>query len=138
MLICFKQVLTSVIVVDDDFDTVEVFSEFLILHDIDVLGTATNGLDGINLFKEKHPDIVFSDIWMPEYDGLFLLKNLKAIHPNCKIVMVTADLTYDTDKKLQELKADSIIYKPFKIDQIMETIEKLTRTNNDLLEIGYK
>lgn len=138
MLICLKQVLTSVIVVDDDFDTVEVFSEFLILHDIDVLGTATNGLDGINLFKEKHPDIVFSDIWMPEYDGLFLLKNLKAIHPHCKIVMVTADLTYDTDKKLQELKADSIIYKPFKIDQIMETIEKLTRTNNDLLEIGYK
>ena len=76
--------MTSAIVVDDDFDTVEVFSEFLSLRDIDVLGKAYDGMEGLKLFEEKHPDIVFSDIWMPEYDGFYLLNNLKEKYPNSK------------------------------------------------------
>ncbi len=119
--------MTSAIVVDDDLDTVEVFSEFLTLRDINVLGTANNGLEGIKLFEEKHPDIVFSDIWMPEYDGFFLLRNLKEQHPNSKVIMVTADLTSETDQKLKESNADSIIFKPFKINHVIEIIDKVTK-----------
>ncbi len=118
--------MTSAIVIDDDFDTVEVFSEFLMLQNIDVLGTASNGLDGIKLFEEKHPDIVFSDIWMPEYDGFYLLTKLKKSYPDSNIIMVTADLTHETDEKLKASKADSVIFKPFKIDHVMEAIDKVT------------
>jgi len=117
--------MTSAIVVDDDFDTVEVFSEFLSLRDIDVLGKAYDGMEGLKLFEEKRPDIVFSDIWMPEYDGFYLLNNLKEKYPNSKIIMVTADLTSETDSKLKSSKADSVIFKPFKINDVMNTIEKL-------------
>ena len=119
--------MTSAIVVDDDFDTTEVFSEFLTLRNIDVLGTAHNGLDGIKLFEEKHPDIVFSDIWMPEYDGFYLLGNLKKTHPDSKVIMVTADLNHETEKKLKESKADSVIFKPFKIQHVMDAIEKVSK-----------
>jgi len=118
--------MTSAIVIDDDFDTVEVFSEFLTLQNIDVLGTASNGLDGIKLFEEKHPDIVFSDIWMPEYDGFYLLTKLKKSYPDSNIIMVTADLTHETDEKLKASKADSVIFKPFKIDHVMAAIDKVT------------
>ena len=118
--------MTSAIVVDDDFDTVEVFSEFLMLQNINVLGTASNGLDGIKLFEEKHPDIVFSDIWMPEYDGFYLLTKLKKNYPDSNIIMVTADLTHETDEKLKASKADSVIFKPFKIDHVMAAIDKVT------------
>jgi len=117
--------MTSAIVVDDDFDTVEVFSEFLSLRDVDVLGKAYDGMEGLKLFEEKRPDIVFSDIWMPEYDGFYLLNNLKEKYPNSKIIMVTADLTSETDSKLKSSKADSVIFKPFKINDVMNTIEKL-------------
>lgn len=126
--------MTSAIVVDDDFDTTEVFSEFLTLRNIDVLGTAHNGLDGIKLFEEKHPDIVFSDIWMPEYDGFYLLGNLKKTHPDSKVIMVTADLTHETEQKLKESKADSVIFKPFKIKHVMDAIDKVSKISGSEIQ----
>lgn len=119
--------MTSVIVVDDDFDTVEVFSEFLSLRNIEVLGKAYDGFEGLKLFEEKRPDIVFSDIWMPEYDGFYLLTNLKEKYPDSKIIMVTADLTSETDAKLKLSKADFVIFKPFKIVDVMAAIDKLMK-----------
>ena len=119
--------MTSVIVVDDDFDTVEVFSEFLSLRNIEVLGKAYDGFEGLKLFEEKRPDIVFSDIWMPEYDGFYLLTNLKEKYPDSKIIMVTADLTSETDAKLKSSKADFVIFKPFKIVDVMAAIDKLMK-----------
>ena len=117
--------MTSAIVVDDDYDTVEVFTEFLKLRDIEVLGKAYNGQDGVKLFEEKKPDIVFSDIWMPEFDGFYLLNSLKEANPQTKVIMVTADLTQETDQKLKESKADAVIFKPFKINHVMECIQKV-------------
>ena len=119
--------MTSVIVVDDDFDTVDVFSEFLSLRNIDVLGKAYDGFEGLKLFEEKRPDIVFSDIWMPEYDGFYLLTNLKEKYPDSKIIMVTADLTSETDAKLKSSKADFVIFKPFKIVDVMAAIDELMK-----------
>lgn len=118
--------MTSAIVIDDDFDTVEVFSEFLMLQNIDVLGTANNGLEGVKLYEEKRPDIVFSDIWMPDYDGFYLLNTLKKYYPETNIIMVTADLTHETDTKLKASNADCVIFKPFKIDDVMDAIQKVT------------
>jgi DNA-binding NtrC family response regulator len=116
--------MTSAIIVEDDVDTAEVFSEFLTLRDIDVVGIANNGLEGVKLYEEKQPDIIFSDIWMPDYDGFYLLKNLKEKYPNSKIIMITADLTKETSEKLTKLNADSILFKPFKIEDVMDVISK--------------
>ena len=125
--------MTSAIIVDDDFDTVEVFSEFLQLQNVNVLGKAYNGLDGIRIFEEKKPDIIFSDLWMPEYDGFYLLTNLKKKFKDVRVIMVTADLTQETDKKLKESNADAIIFKPFKISQIMDAIDKVTKKQNPII-----
>ncbi|MGY5148556.1 MAG: response regulator [Candidatus Nitrosopumilus sp. bin_68KS] len=125
--------MTSAIIVDDDFDTVEVFSEFLSLQNIDVIGKAYNGLDGIKLFEEKHPDIIFSDLWMPEYDGFYLITNLREKFKDAKIIMVTADLTQETDKKLKEYNVDAIIFKPFKINQIMKAIENVSNNTKPII-----
>lgn len=121
--------MVTAIVVDDDFDTVDVFSEFLSLKNIKIVGKAYDGLEGIKLFEETRPDIVFSDIWMPGYDGFYLLRNLKKSYPDSNIIMVTADLTLETEQKLKEFKADAVIFKPFKINVIMQTIEQISKKN---------
>ena len=127
--------MTSAIVVDDDVDTVEVFSEFLALRDIDVVATANNGLEGFKRYEEKQPDIVFSDIWMPDYDGFYLLKTLKENYPDSKIIMITADLTQETDEKLKKFNADSVLFKPFKIEDVMGIISKvLTEKKQSIIE----
>ena len=125
--------MTSAVIVDDDFDTVEVFSEFLSLQNIDVLGKAYNGLDGIKLFEEKQPDIIFSDLWMPEYDGFYLITKLREKFKDAKIIMVTADLTQETDKKLKESNVDAIIFKPFKINQIMKAVEDVSNNTKPII-----
>ena len=121
--------MTSVIVIDDDRDTVEVFCEYLAIKDIKVLGRGYDGRAAVDLYKQHKPDVVLLDVMMPDYDGFYGLENIRKIDPNAKIIMVTADLTSDTEKKLIDLKASAMIYKPYEIDSVIETIEKVSKDN---------
>jgi len=116
----------NVVVVDDDYNTVDVFTEFLELSEMKVVGKGYDGKDAVNLYKQLKPDIIFLDVMMPDYDGFYALENIRKINPNALVVMVTADLTTETEIKLTSMKATSIIYKPFDIQQILELISKLT------------
>ncbi len=121
--------MTSVIVVDDDRDTVEVFCEYLAIKNIQVLGRGYDGKAAVELYKEHKPDIVLLDVMMPDFDGFYGLEQIRKHDPKAKIIMVTADLTSDTEKKLVELKASAMIYKPYEIDSVIETIEKVSKEN---------
>ncbi len=121
--------LVSVCVVDDDQDTVAVFCEYLAIKDIEVLGKGYDGRAAVELYKKLKPDIVLLDVMMPEYDGFYALKEIRKINPKAKVIMVTADLTSDTEKKLVELKASAMIYKPYEIDSVIETIERVSKEN---------
>ena len=116
---------TNAIVIDDDQDTLDIFCEFLKLKDVEVIGKARNGLKALTTYKETKPDIVLMDVMMPEHDGFFGLKKIKEFDPNSKVIMVTADLTEKTAQKLKEFGADEILYKPYEIDQVMKTINRL-------------
>ena len=124
--------MVKVIVVDDDVDTVEVFCEYLEIKDIRVVGRGHNGKKAVELYESLQPDIVLLDVMMPEYDGFYGLSNIKKINPAAKVIMVTADLTYDTEKKLKEFSASAVIYKPYEIDSVIETIHKV---NNGIVTI---
>jgi len=115
----------NVIVVDDDYDTVEVFTEFLELSEVKVVGKGYDGKDAVNLYKQLKPDIVFLDVMMPDFDGFYALEKIKKINPNALVVMITADLSTETEFKLDKIKATAVIYKPFDIQQMIENIDKL-------------
>jgi len=117
--------LTSVIVVDDDQDTVEVFCEYLKIKGLDVLGKGYNGEEAVELYEKLKPDILLCDVMMPNHDGFYALKKIRSIDPNAKVIMVTADMTSDTEEKLKKLNATALVYKPYEIDGIMETIDKV-------------
>ncbi|MGQ0606234.1 MAG: response regulator [Candidatus Nitrosotenuis sp.] len=116
--------MIKAIVIDDDVDTVEVFCEYLEIKDVVVVGRGYNGQTAVELYKKYKPDIVLLDVMMPEYDGFYGLENIKKINPDAKVIMVTADLTLDTEKKLKGL-ASAIVYKPYEMDSILEVIHKL-------------
>ncbi len=117
--------MVKVIVVDDDVDTVEVFCEYLEIKDITVLGRGYNGKTAVELYEKYRPDIALLDVMMPEYDGFYGLEHIKNINPDAKVIMVTADLTFDTEKKLKDLNASAVIYKPYEIDSVIDTIHKV-------------
>lgn len=116
--------MTTAIVIDDDKATVSVFSEFLQLKCIEVIGTGYDGLAAFELYKRLKPDVVFLDVMMDEYDGFYALEKIRAMDQDAVVIMVTADLTKDTENRLNELNASAIIYKPYDIEQIMQTVNK--------------
>ena len=70
----------SVIVIDDDEDTVRLFSEFLEENEIHVTGKGYDGKTAVELYKEKKPDCVLIDIMMPNGSGFYAIKKIKEIN----------------------------------------------------------
>lgn len=111
-----------VIVIDDDEDTVKLFSEFLEENQIQVIGKGYNGKMAVELFQEKKPDCVLIDIMMPNGSGFYAINKIKKIDPKAKIIAVTGDGRFTTEQKLEKLQIP-IIYKPFKMDEVISKIQ---------------
>jgi len=112
----------SVIVVDDDEDTVRLFSEFLEEHGINVIGNGFDGVTAVKLFKETKPDVVLIDLNMPNGSGFYAIKKIQEINPKARIIAVTADGSFTTEEKLEKLNIP-LIQKPFKMDQVISIIK---------------
>lgn len=117
--------LKSVIVIDDDVDTVEVFSEYLKIKGYNVLGIGHNGKEAVELYEKNIPDVVVMDVMMPEYDGFYALERIREKYSKSKFVMVTGDLTSGTRDKLSKMSVSGLVYKPFDINDIINVIENL-------------
>jgi len=112
----------SVIVIDDDEDTVRLFSEFLEEHGVNVIGNGFDGITAVKLFKKTKPDVVLIDLNMPNGSGFYAIKKIQDIDPKAKIIAVTADGSFATEEKLEKLNIP-LIQKPFKMDQVISIIQ---------------
>ncbi len=111
----------SVIIIDDDEDTVRVLSEFLEENGINVIGNGFDGISAVKLFKETKPDVVLIDLNMPKGTGFYAIKKIQEIDPKAKIIAVTANGSYSVEEKLDKLHIP-LIQKPFKMDQVISII----------------
>jgi len=117
--------MKTALIVDDDIDTCDVLSEYLERENIQVLGKAYYGKECVELYQKLKPDLVFSDVMMPHYDGFYVLEKIRQINPNAIVIMVTGDLTAVTENKLKMMNASEIVYKPFDIKKIMIKVNHL-------------
>ena len=120
----------TAIVVDDDKDTVGVFSDYLKLKKISVLGVGYDGKQAVSLYKQHKPDVVFLDHRMPEYNGTFALYHIRQINPEAIVIIITADNSLEDDPNIKKLNPTAIIHKPFNITSILETLEKVIPEKN--------
>ncbi len=111
----------SVIVIDDDEDTVRLFGEFLEENDINVIGNGFDGVTAVKLFNETKPDVVLIDLNMPNGSGLYAIKKIQNIDPKAKIIAISAGGSYTVEERLEKLHVP-LIQKPFKMDQIISII----------------
>ena len=103
-----------------------VFSEFLEIHGVDVVGKGYDGKDAVDLYVKLRPDVVFLDVIMDGFDGLYALEKIKKIDPDANVIMVTADLTENTRIQMAALKASSVVFKPYEIDAIMKALHDVS------------
>ena len=86
----------TAIVVDDDRVSTQVFIDVLRMIGVKVLASGFDGKDAVRLYKKYLPDIVFTDIMMPENDGFYALEEIRKLDPHAKVVAVTADFTNES------------------------------------------
>ena len=120
--------MTDVLVVDDENDNVEVLCEYLWLKGLDVVGRAHNGREAHELYEELRPDVVLSDVLMPDFDGYYVLEKILEFDPHAIVIMVTASVITEAEQnKLKSMGASAVIQKPYEIEDIIKTIDELGR-----------
>jgi len=115
----------TAIVIEDDENMLTVFTEWIRMSGISVLATGTDGRDAVELFDELKPDVTIVDLMMPEYDGFYAIEGIRKIDPNAKILVLTADVTEKTKKRLDQLDSVSLMYKPYDLDDVVHEIKRL-------------
>ena len=127
---------SRVLIVDDEIDSLELMQE-LFENKGYISETATNGLEAVNKIKLQEPDIVLTDIRMPEMDGMQLLNILIKEHPNIPVIMITAHGTVEAAVEAMRLGAKDYILKPIRLDEILAKVERITQLNSLIKENEY-
>lgn len=118
--------MKRVLIVDDSSFIRVQLKSILAKGGFEVAGEAADGQIAVNKYKELQPDIVTMDITMPEKDGIEALKEILAIDPNAKVIMISAMGQEMYVLKAVTSGAKGFIVKPFKSDYVIETLNKLS------------
>jgi two-component system chemotaxis response regulator CheY len=113
-----------VLVVDDSMFVTKQISQILTSEGFEVLGTAADGQEGVEKYKEMYPkvDLVTMDITMPRLDGVSALEQIVGFDKDAKVVMISALGKQDLVKKSLLLGAKNYIVKPLDRKKVLERI----------------
>ncbi|MDR3333324.1 MAG: response regulator [Treponema sp.] len=114
----------KVLVIDDSMFIVKQLSHILSSAGFEIVGTAANGGEGLDLYEVLRPnvDLVTLDITMPKMDGITALEKLMAMDKNAKVVMVSALGKEDLVKKAILMGAKNFIVKPLEHQKVLERL----------------
>jgi len=118
-------------VVDDDKDTVALFSEILQGNNINVVGKGYNGQEAAFLYQKLKPDVIFLDVIMPVYDGIYGITKIKEMNPDAVVIITTNQMTINAQIALNKLRPSAIIKEPIDVDEIIKTVNLLCAPSLD-------
>ena len=87
-------------------------------------GQAFNARDGVELARQQQPDLVFLDITMPGYDGIGIIRELRRLCPDIRIVMLTAHDDFDFVRRAMREGANDYLLKPTRPRDVQEAVER--------------
>jgi two-component system chemotaxis response regulator CheY len=96
-------------------------------EELELVGTAADGVQALELFKRTDPDVVTMDITMPHMDGIECIARLVDMKPAIRILVVSALADKATAVEAMERGANGFLNKPFTDRQLNEAIAELIR-----------
>ncbi len=114
----------GVLLIEDDPMVQEVNRQFIEqVQGFEVIGIGSDGAEGLALAKEKRPDLILLDIFMPEQDGIAVLQQFRTENIDVDVIVVTAANDGDTIRKMLQNGAVDYIIKPFTFDRLKKSLE---------------
>jgi DNA-binding NtrC family response regulator len=123
----------SILLIDDELDIVNSVKRWLQADGFKVYGF-TNPLQALEYFQNNFDriDLVLSDITMHKMNGYELVKRIKAIRPEIKVIFMTALETdlLELSKILPSINIDGFMLKPGRLENLVNTIESIFLTSS--------
>lgn len=119
--------MPRILIIDDEKEICEMIRQKFEPEGYEV-GSAPNGKVGLKLQKETPFDLVITDIFMPEKEGIETIRELRRDFPDLKIIAITGGYRYGPDELLEAarmLGANKTLAKPFKLGEIKKAVEEL-------------
>ena len=115
--------MTSVVIIDDDQETIDNLSAYLKMHGIETLGTALDGSFGLELYEKYNPDFIITDYNMPKRDGLFVIDSVKKVHPDCKIIVLSGFASAEVKLQSYSSEGVSVLEKPVNNEELLALLK---------------
>jgi UDP-3-O-[3-hydroxymyristoyl] N-acetylglucosamine deacetylase len=115
--------MSKVLIIDDEKQILDSLSAILKDDGFEVF-TAKEGREGLNLFDTVKPEIVLLDVWMPELDGLQVLKMIKEKKKDAIVIVISGHGTISTAVEAVKVGAYDFLEKPLSIDKVLEVISR--------------
>ncbi len=117
--------MKRILIVEDAKAISEILKEILESRRYDII-TAENGREGVEMYKKIKPDLVITDISMPQKSGIELIKEIKEYNRGAKILVVSVISDKEVIDKAFAAGADDYIIKPFEFEDFLRRIEKIS------------
>lgn len=92
--------------------------------------TFSDGPQALARLEERVFDIVITDLKMGTIDGMHVLENVKAAHPDTQVIIISGFATLETAKESFRKGAFDFVAKPFKINEILECVKRIEENRN--------
>lgn len=118
----------SAIIFSYDEEWLTIFENYFEILRIDSITTTTIG-ELCNICSKIVTDFVLLDSALPQYDGIYAAKYLKQRNQNIKIILSTFECDVHTRQQFEEISIP-VVSKPINLNQLFQTIQKITKTVN--------
>lgn len=123
----------KILAVDDEAVILDSFRKILVIAGYSI-DTVETGKEAIGLIRKNDYDFVFTDLKMPEMDGLDVVKAVKHLRPDIDVIMITGFATIETAVDAMKYGAMDYVQKPFTADELIEFVDKSFFRRQDRIE----
>jgi len=119
--------MTQILIIDDEPVIGSMLKKVFEREGYNVI-VASNGEEGMKLYKEKQPDIVITDLILPGKEGIQIIMELRKEDPNLPIIGMSGGGYIDPDSYLhlaKSLGANAVFAKPIKIEELLNIVKTL-------------
>lgn len=115
--------MNRILLIDDDISFLNVYSEILRTNGYEV-ATATGGAEGLARLDDEYFQVVICDVYMPQMNGIEVLKEIKKAYPSILTMMLTGEGSITGAVEAMEVGAYTYMIKPIEIDQLLLNIKR--------------
>ncbi len=120
--------MPHILIIDDDPQVCKMLETYFTRKGYDI-SVAYNGVEGLKKYKKLIPDLVITDLVMPEKEGIETLMDLQRLNPDVNVIAISGGGRIGAESYLElagELGAKRVFEKPINFDALLNAVKSLT------------